>query len=699
MLDLLPLASCLFCAGIAVLSLVGRRGRPGATAFCLGMASLALMELANFLAIRATAVERIILWKQLSLAAEILVAGNWLLFGVLFAKEDVKGVLKKWVWALALAYVVPGSLLLLLFSQGQMVLTDNLQTIKLGAVAKYFHISLLLIIVLAVVNLENTFRSASIPDRWQIKNTFFGLGAILVFCIYVLSQRLLYHVIDLNNIYLMSGAIVISNTVIIYAFIRNKIVVGDIYVSRNVLYNSISLFTIGIYILLVGIVGQLIKSFGISTTIKVNILFVFAALLALVVIFSKDTIKRSFKGAVNKHFRKGKYDYREEWALFSSALSKKIHMGEVIDSLLQILSERMFLRTVSLWLVDESRSKLYMAGSRNIDRLPSEINLDDKVLSYLYEKESPLSHDELVNHKKLQPISKEISSFLRVTKAELLVPLIVGETPMGILTLGEIWSGESFDDQDDYDLLKSVAAHAASAINSARLFEEKMRARELEAFHRVSSFLMHDLKNATSMLSMVVQNARKHISNPKFQQDALKTISEAVVRMQKMIGGLSTFPHEYQLELKDLDLNELVNDAVEEISRNGFADVEIETDLRRVPRVRVDLEQMRKVVHNLFLNACEAANGNGHIKVSTNISGDQVIFSVNDNGPGMTREFMENSLFQPFKSTKGSGLGIGLYQCKSIVEAHHGRIEVESEQGKGTTFLVYLPVGGGRAGA
>jgi hypothetical protein len=334
-----------------------------------------------------------------------------------------------------------------------------------------------------------------------------------------------------------------------------------------------------------------------------------------------------------------------------------------------------------------------MIDSRNLEKTSTKISLDDKVIQYLYNKEHPVSKSEIVANKALLPISSDILMLLEQTKAELLVPLILAQRWVGLLTLGKIQTGESYDEIEDYGLLNSAAAHAASAINNATLFEERIKANELEAFHRLSSFIMHDLKNATSMLSMVAQNAEKHFHNPEFQKDALRTISEAVARMKKMIGSLSDLPDRLELHLRDVDLNELINDAVDMISRNGSSEVSIEKDLKPLPRVKTDPEEINKVLHNLLLNACEALGDKGRIKVmSSKANGHQVVFSVSDNGPGMSQEFMENSLFQPFKSTKGKGLGIGLYQCKTIVEAHNGRIEVESEPGKGSTFTVYLPV-------
>jgi signal transduction histidine kinase len=82
----------------------------------------------------------------------------------------------------------------------------------------------------------------------------------------------------------------------------------------------------------------------------------------------------------------------------------------------------------------------------------------------------------------------------------------------------------------------------------------------------------------------------------------------------------------------------------------------------------------------------------GKIAVSTGQHDDWAILTVVDTGAGMSKDFLEHSLFQPFHTTKSKGLGIGLFHSKKIIEAHRGRIEVESEPGKGTTFRVFLPI-------
>src|SRR5690606_36174380 len=113
-------------------------------------------------------------------------------------------------------------------------------------------------------------------------------------------------------------------------------------------------------------------------------------------------------------------------------------------------------------------------------------------------------------------------------------------------------------------------------------------------------------------------------------------------------------------------------------------------EIAPLPRIPLDREQLHKVITNLLLNATEAVSRDGRVRVATGQENGCVVLTVEDNGCGMSREFMNESLFRPFQTTKKSGLGIGMFQSKMIVEAHGGRIAVTSEPGKGTRFQVFL---------
>jgi len=115
-------------------------------------------------------------------------------------------------------------------------------------------------------------------------------------------------------------------------------------------------------------------------------------------------------------------------------------------------------------------------------------------------------------------------------------------------------------------------------------------------------------------------------------------------------------------------------------------------NLPPLPKILLDQEQMLKVVTNLVLNARDAISTAGEIRIETAQSNGWAILTVSDNGCGMAPEFLSRSLFRPFQTTKKNGLGIGLFQSKMIVEAHKGRVQVESQPGKGTTFRIILPL-------
>jgi signal transduction histidine kinase len=141
-------------------------------------------------------------------------------------------------------------------------------------------------------------------------------------------------------------------------------------------------------------------------------------------------------------------------------------------------------------------------------------------------------------------------------------------------------------------------------------------------------------------------------------------------------------------------LNKLVTDALGELRLSRA--VRVLTEFEDLPPVPADREHLKSVVANLVLNAAEAMDDGGLIRVRTEHQGQRVLVSVTDSGCGMSESFIRERLFRPFQSTKKKGLGIGLFQCRAIVQAHGGGIQVTSEPQKGTTFIVSLPVSVGR---
>jgi putative PEP-CTERM system histidine kinase len=237
--------------------------------------------------------------------------------------------------------------------------------------------------------------------------------------------------------------------------------------------------------------------------------------------------------------------------------------------------------------------------------------------------------------------------------------------------------------------LETLAAQLAASLLNVKLSARLRQAQEMETFQAVSTFFVHDLKNMASRLSLTMQNLPGNFDNPEFRKDALRVISTSLEKIDDMCHRLARLRQHIQLKPEQCDLSSLVASTLKEFKHSLKA--ELEEDLQPLPKTFVDSEQIHTVLTNLIMNANEAVNGNGRIRVATINEGNTVGFSIRDNGCGMPAEFVEKSLFRPFQTTKKKGLGIGLFHSKLIVEAHRGAIEVNSAVGAGTEFRVMLP--------
>jgi len=186
-----------------------------------------------------------------------------------------------------------------------------------------------------------------------------------------------------------------------------------------------------------------------------------------------------------------------------------------------------------------------------------------------------------------------------------------------------------------------------------------------------------------------MQNLPNNFDSPEFRADTLRVISTSLTKIDDMCGRLAMLRQNIELKVATGDLSGLVAKTLEDFKVGLKA--ELKQNLKPLPQIQMDSEQIQKVLTNLVINAREALNGNGVIEVATIQEENTVGFLVRDNGCGMSEEFIEKSLFRPFKTTKKKGLGIGLFHSKLIVEAHRGTFEVSSTVGAGTEFRVLLP--------
>jgi putative PEP-CTERM system histidine kinase len=269
------------------------------------------------------------------------------------------------------------------------------------------------------------------------------------------------------------------------------------------------------------------------------------------------------------------------------------------------------------------------------------------------------------------------------------IPLVSSGELVGLLVLGDRVGGAAFL-AEDLDLLKCLADQIAAGLRDRLLSEKLVRAKEMEAFQNMSAFLVHDLKNTASSLSLTLRNLPAHFDNPEFRQDALRALSKSVERVNELISRFTTLRRTVELHRDPADLNTVVASALRAIGPNPG--INVRQSCQPLPHLLMDARQIESAIVNLVLNAREAIVNQGDIRIETSRQNGEAILAISDDGCGMSPEFVSNSLFQPFKTSKKNGLGIGMFQTKAIIEAHGGRIAVQSEPEKGTTFRVWLPI-------
>jgi putative PEP-CTERM system histidine kinase len=260
---------------------------------------------------------------------------------------------------------------------------------------------------------------------------------------------------------------------------------------------------------------------------------------------------------------------------------------------------------------------------------------------------------------------------------------------LGAITLGERVTGTPFS-WEDVDLLKTIAHQTAGMLLNLNLFERLRKVRETETIQTMASFMVHDLKNLGSMLSLTMQNLSVHFDNPEFQKDALTLVQDSVSKIEDICHRLSMVGRKIELHKNPVDLNEVVVSTLSKL--NGLLRTKVFQDLHPLPRLVIDSEQIGSALTNLLLNANEAIKQNGEIRISTERKDGWIILAVSDTGCGISRDFMKTSLFKPFHTTKKKGMGIGLYHSRRILEAHQGQIEVFSQEDKGSTFRLMFPM-------
>ena len=620
-------------------------------------------------------------YKKVALILESLLPAVMILFSFFYARQySIKTMSpSKWL-LLAGSLIFP--LIVYTFSFHELFYGYDNKVLFLGHPGYWFYLGLMFYCVAALVNIEKTFVTSRGIERWKMKYETIGLIILISILILYYSQAVLHTKIKMSLLPVRSGVLICTAMLIGYSnYMRGNNV--QISVSRQVFYRSIAVLIVGSYLLFLGLIVKAMRYFGVNINRDLILFIAFFSVMSIFLVLFSEKIRRKAKVFINKNFYANKYDYRREWLRFTKMLSVCQSLSDVKEAVLSSYRETFGISGALLYLYDRKKNKYILALSQYMDGMDTEFPASHLMESYF------LKNQRVINPNDGEYIpNKAEHLFIQESGITMLVPLLSNNSIIGIIMFGKKYDRAEYT-YEDFDLMKILARHAASTLQNYIITNELAEMREFAAVGNVLSFIIHDLKNNISSLGMMMNNAEVHIDDPKFQKDMLETVSNTVNKMKGLIQKLNDIPEKHRLDREKADINTIVRESVDEFMKMT---PDINLSVRgETATVMVAADEMRKTILNLLLNAHEAASKNGNILIETGNSNGMVYCRVEDDGSGIPRDFYENHLFKPFRTTKKKGLGIGLYQCKQIIEAHGGMIDVKSEPGKGSIFTIYLP--------
>jgi len=240
---------------------------------------------------------------------------------------------------------------------------------------------------------------------------------------------------------------------------------------------------------------------------------------------------------------------------------------------------------------------------------------------------------------------------------------------------------------------REVNREVAVSVTRERRQLEGKHARSLE---QLSASIAHEIRNPVTAAKSLVQQMGEDPASSEYVGYAKVAIDE-LDRVERSISHLLRYAREEEIQIQDVYLHDIIESALETFrDRIDRQDVLIDLDLDALGPMRGDPEKLRRIVINLIGNALDAMEEGGtpdpalRVAMGENLAGTEVWLRLRDNGPGIDEATVQK-IFSPFYTSKSSGTGLGLAISKKLVEAHGGSIEVSSETGGGTEFVVTFP--------
>lgn len=546
----------------------------------------------------------------------------------------------------------------------------------------------LLVMLFMAWQLEDFWRQ--LPKSKRREYGLFVVASALVCAVQggVASYRITYLELTDDILFLQAAFLLVAWILLAFAILRHRLLNRRIFISRKVVYSFVAPSLFAAYFLTLGIISLVMRFSGYPLKWMLFWLLVGAGAIALAILAISETIRKRLKFFISTHFYVNKYEYRDEWLAFSAILQDAHSEAKVLHALRQVLVDSLYTKEIWIWAGSEADGFGLVVSTVDTDQRLYILATNDPIIQHL--RQQPRLVLESLSYEGNNEVRTRMAS-LPLPRPILFVPLTAGGQLVGCIGIGQEYTGGRYG-QDDFDLLTALSSQAATALLAVRLIEETARLRERRALHNMSAFLLHDIKNAASILSLVNANAQEHMDNPEFRKDMLIAIGDALRRMDKARTSLGMLRDRVESVWQVVDLCLFLKDLLTRFDRQRLAGLDINVDCPQGVTLRTDPQLLGTVLENLLLNAYEAGNGSSQVQITARVTDDGLMLSVADNGPAIAEHLLPDKLFEPFVSDKPGGSGIGLWQARLVLQRLSATIKADNPATGGACFTIRLPM-------
>lgn len=545
----------------------------------------------------------------------------------------------------------------------------------------------LFIAILLLFLLENLYRNIANENRWGVRLFCLGLGAVYAFDFLLYSDLLFYNLIN-PRLYDSVGAInfLIVPLLIISVFRNPKWTIG-VGVSHKAAFHLISIIVGIVYLIVISAIGYLIQNFGGEWGLIFQVSFLFTAFIGFVAILYSGTLRSIILVWLGKYFFRYKFDYREEWLSFIGTMTASKDHYNLKERAIKSFAELMDCRGGALWYRAQPNVLSLSAKWNFKNAIDDDFNLDEPFFEFIEKKNWIV---DLKDHENgfLEGTDIKIPNcLLKSSDLWLLIPLIHHEELDGFILL-ELPRNDWELNWEIIDVLKTVGLQVSSYFAEENSVEALAVAREFEEFNRKFAFVIHDIKNMASQLSLMQKNAEKHGDNPEFQKDMQLTVKNTIDKMNLLLSRINIVQEPGKVkDLEQVDIVKIIENAVEKIKSAG-QNIIFEKSLD-VLFAKSNADNFEIVLGHIIQNALDASDDK-EVIVRLNENKKYAIILIEDKGCGMDEEFLKNELFRPFRSLKEGGYGIGAYESRQLIHSMGGLLDVKSDINQGTTVTIHL---------